>query len=120
MIIENNIEAASKAIEQGADIEKIGNHRYTPLQLAATYGHIEMVKFLLQQGAHINQQDSEGLTALHHAIWARQGHVKDMVNLLLSHGIDIHARTRQGLTALEIAKLVGLIEIVVLLKKKGS
>jgi ankyrin repeat protein len=39
----------------------------TPLSLAASYQVHDMVRFLLQNGAHVNDTDDTGATALNHA-----------------------------------------------------
>ncbi|MFI3252122.1 MAG: ankyrin repeat domain-containing protein [bacterium] len=39
----------------------------TPIMIAASKGNIDMLKYLLDQGVSINQQDSNGNTALHKA-----------------------------------------------------
>ncbi|KAF3989479.1 hypothetical protein FT663_03597 [Candidozyma haemuli var. vulneris] len=39
---------------------------YTPIHAAASYGHIELLRYLLEQGGDINIQDEEGDTPLHH------------------------------------------------------
>lgn len=39
---------------------------YTPLHAAASYGHRDLLKLLVQKGGDINVQDNEGDTPLHH------------------------------------------------------
>lgn len=39
---------------------------YTPIHAAASYGHIDLLKLLIERGGDINIQDREGDTALHH------------------------------------------------------
>lgn len=60
-------------------------YRDTPLIVAAAYGHTEVVKLLLDKGAHVNMGNEGGETALHYA--ARHGHTKVM-QILLEHGAD--------------------------------
>ena len=54
---------------------------------------------LIQHGAVLEGEDSNGYTALHHA--ASQAH-EDMVILLLQEGAETNAMTKTGLTALHI------------------
>ncbi|CAM9022840.1 unnamed protein product [Wickerhamomyces anomalus] len=39
---------------------------YTPIHAAVSYGHVELLKYLIQQGGDINTQDTEGDAPLHH------------------------------------------------------
>lgn len=75
----------------------MSNGRYVqlrPLHYAARNGNPEIIKLLLDSGAHVNAEDSEGWTALHHASY--HGH-RGCVELLLDRGADINCRTKQGL-----------------------
>ncbi|MGC9105409.1 MAG: ankyrin repeat domain-containing protein [Thermoprotei archaeon] len=45
--------------------DKDGN---TPLHLAAWYGYLDIVKFLVEHGADVNARNAEGNTPLHLAI----------------------------------------------------
>jgi len=73
---------------------------FTLLQVAAISGHERVVDLLLQRGAEINMQDSNGGTALMGA--AGLGHER-VVDLLLQRGADIELQSRVGYTALIIA-----------------
>ena len=46
-----NITIVKLLIENGVDINNIDNHRITPLELAAYYGHPEIVRLLIQGGS---------------------------------------------------------------------
>jgi ankyrin repeat protein len=39
---------------------------YTPIHAAVSYGHIDLLQYLIEQGGDINVQDTEGDTPLHH------------------------------------------------------
>lgn len=58
---------------------------YTPLHIAAERGAIEIAKLLIQHGANIDAQSTNGETSLLYAV--RVGHDK-MVRLFLSHKAD--------------------------------
>ncbi|KAF3765675.1 hypothetical protein M406DRAFT_289896 [Cryphonectria parasitica EP155] len=73
-------------LDAGADIDQTSrNHGgCSPLQLAASEGHFEIIRVLISRGAHINfqgQHKYDSQTALHRA--AGSGHL-EIVNLLLS------------------------------------
>jgi ankyrin repeat protein len=59
---------------------------------ASKYGHIDVVKFLLANGAIINASDKDGDTALMMA--AMQGHIL-IVELLLSNGANAGDKVRR-------------------------
>lgn len=63
----NNLEFVKILLDNGADIDKGSqgdNYGNTALMIAAWHGRLEMVKFLVEQGACCNQQDSNGFTPL--------------------------------------------------------
>lgn len=70
---------------------------YTPLHLAALYGHLEMVRALLKRGVCINPRDNEGRTPF--LVAAAFCHV-DIVNLLHRYGADLHAKDGWGFNAI--------------------
>lgn len=39
---------------------------YTPIHAAVSYGHVELIQYLIDQGGNVNIQDNEGDTPLHH------------------------------------------------------
>jgi ankyrin repeat protein len=63
------------------------------LQAAASGGHLDVVKFLLDNGADIDAQYGKHGSALHAA--AAKDHI-DIVKLLVSRGADIHARSSEA------------------------
>lgn len=66
--IENNSFASLQFfVEKGANIE-LACFDKTPLMYAVKYGHLKMVKYLLEKGADINKVSVEGKTALDYAI----------------------------------------------------
>ena len=85
----------------------------TAIMLAAARNHLQMVKFLISNGANVNLADEGGGTALIYAVW--KGY-KDIVALLLEKGADIYAKTRDGRTPLSVAKQYGHSEIEKMLK----
>ena len=52
VIVWGDYEAASTLIENGIDIEKHGEHGYTPLHQACAFGHKDIVELLLKSGAN--------------------------------------------------------------------
>lgn len=62
----------------------------TPLHLAASEGHKDVVRFLLDNDANVNARDNKGRTPLHDAA---SGGFLHVVELLLANNADINART---------------------------
>jgi RNA polymerase sigma factor (sigma-70 family) len=102
----------------------LGPGRMLP-HLAARYNRVELVNFLLEQGADIQAQAPgyRDMTPLHLAAW--QSHL-DMVKLLVARGADIQARSGlDHLTPLELAEKPhgdGMVrtEVVKVLKELGA
>lgn len=93
------------------DMDANGN---SPLIVAATQGHRNMVFSLLEHGANINKQNSNGLTALMAAIQANANgdmeqkgdHVYDglaTTKLLIDRGANIQLQDNLGKTANDYA-----------------
>ena len=60
----------------------------TALHFAAIYGHVDVAKVLIQNGADVNAVDVQKCTALHRG--AQKGHV-DVAKVLLENGADVNA-----------------------------
>ena len=56
---------------------------------ASAYGHIDMVKKYIEDGANVNAKDDDGNTALIMASW--NGYI-EVVRFLLKNGADVNAK----------------------------
>jgi ankyrin repeat protein len=83
----------------------------TPLEAAAGKGRVEVVRYLLDEGANINLRPAGSLTALHRACIC--GHV-EVVALLSARGADTGPSTN-GWTPLIAASSGGHTDVVKLL-----
>ena len=101
----------------GKLIEEKKNLGRTPLDIASFYGHIEIVKILLQLNVSVDEADIDGYTPIMHA--AHQGHL-DVVMLLLEHNANIQLTTRQGATVLYIAVMRGHRDVAETLVSAGD
>lgn len=61
----------------------------TPLHWAASFGHLAVVRLLLEREADVNARNSLGLAPLARAAWKGE---LGVAALLLRHGADVHAR----------------------------
>ena len=79
-------------IKAGANIELGAS---TPLMESAQEGHIELTKYLLQNGADVNAQSGTGDTALTYA--CENGHT-DVSDLLLKYNAVLEHESEGGRT----------------------
>lgn len=79
------------------DINCVDAEGLTPLHHACYAGSIDMVEFLVSEGADITAQDLKGNSPLHVA--ARHGFT-DIISMLREAGGDMHAPNREGVTPL--------------------
>jgi ankyrin repeat protein len=95
--INNQLELAKLLIEQGADVNKPG---WTPLHYAATRGHREMMRLLLDHEAYIDSESPNGTTPLMMAAYSASPLA---VKLLLEEGADPTLANHGNATALDLA-----------------
>ncbi|SCY92452.1 ankyrin repeat domain-containing protein [Flavobacterium caeni] len=65
-ISKGETDLVKKFVEYGADVNEKSNGM-TPLMLAARYNHVEIIKYLLANGANAKTKDEKGFNALKHA-----------------------------------------------------
>lgn len=70
-------------IAAGSDVNHQNRQGLTPLMLAASKGHFEVVQLLLREGADVDIQDYTGRGALG---WARGGRDRRIVQALEDAG----------------------------------
>ncbi len=87
--------------------------------LAAVFGHLSVVEYLLEKGADVNavSKNATGYTALTGAVASGN---KDLVALLLAHGANADHRYGPGYSPLAEAAANGHLEIVRMLIDHGA
>ncbi len=113
-------EAVLKEID--ADPKLLESHSsdgWTPLHLAAFFGHPELAKALLNRGAKIDARSTNAMknTPLHAAAAGRSVNV---MRLLLENGADVNALQQGGWTALHSAAQTGDREMAEVLLTAGA
>ena len=108
-----------KIIESGVDVNKKSTSYIstTPLMVVSGLDDIEIAKFLIQNGANINDQNKSKDTAL---IIAVQEASEVFVKCLLDFGADIEIQNQYGETALMNAAARGSLEKAKLLIEAGA
>ncbi|RMZ90365.1 hypothetical protein DV736_g2390, partial [Chaetothyriales sp. CBS 134916] len=96
-----NVEVCRTLLKHGASARAKDRRAQLALHRAAAAGSVPIVRLLLDEGkSPINGSDTDGLTALHHAV--SEGH-GDVAVELLKRGAESDRKEVDGRTALECA-----------------
>ncbi|MBI2750992.1 MAG: ankyrin repeat domain-containing protein [Burkholderiales bacterium] len=98
-----------KLIARDADVNKTG---WTPLHYAATGGHLEVMRMLLENSAYIDAASPNGSTPL---MMASMYGTTESVKLLLEAGADPTLKNALGLSAIDFARQVQREDAVALI-----
>jgi len=109
--------SVKKAIDEGEDVNQKDYKGTTPLMRAASFGHTELVRLLLQKGAKVNSRDNDGDSPLKHAAWSDKVEIVDM---LVAKGADLEAKNKLGTTPIWSAVITGRVAIVKRLIEHGA
>ena len=92
---------------------------FTPLGLAAFFGHAETVEALLAAGAEVNlaSRESMKMPPLGSAMAVQRN---DIARTLIEHGADVNGKAVNDLTALHTAAARGNLEAAKLLLDHGA
>jgi L-ascorbate metabolism protein UlaG (beta-lactamase superfamily) len=98
---DGDFETVKKLLEVDPNLLNTGNRlQQTPLLMASFGGHADIVRFLIEKGARIDQPDSFGATPLHMAVLGGQA---EIVELLIAKGADVNIKSRNGKIPLQMA-----------------
>ena len=107
--VDETLLSLEELAEYNADVCHCG---YTPLHLAARYGHLEVAILLIRKGARLDERDCTGATPVHVAS------CHNHANLI---GGNLNVKTSNGSTPLHSAAACGAVEIIdYLLCEKAS
>ena len=85
------------SVYSNENINLQNKHGYTPLMLACRGGHLELVQYLVEQGADIKDVNKYGYDAL--TLASKFGHF-ECLKYLVENGSDVCAENKHGRTAL--------------------
>jgi ankyrin repeat protein len=105
------LKLADYLVQKGADVNKPG---WTPLHYAASNGHREVIKLLLENHAYIDAESPNGSTPL---MMASMYGNPQSVKLLLDEGADPLLKNQGGLTALQFAQRGNRPDSILMLTK---
>ena len=92
---------------------------FTALGLASFFGHLSLVKLLLEKGANPNiAANNQFKVAPIHSVCAISAF--DIAELLIEHGADVNAKQMQGITPLHSAAHTGQTKLSKLLIDNGA
>ena len=105
----NDIETVKDHIADGTDVDTVDDWTgKTALHYAAEYGHREIAKLLLANGANVNRRDDDKATPLY---FAAVGGFVEVARLLLAYGADINARDKARETPMDGAVFFGHMNV---------
>ncbi|PSN36090.1 hypothetical protein C0J52_20529 [Blattella germanica] len=91
---------------------------HDPTHLAAMFGHVHIMKWLVRQRCLLDKPNKRGWTPLHVSVEFNQC---EIVDFLIRKGMNLQIQTlNKSMTALHIAARLGLDDMVSFLLSKGS
>jgi ankyrin repeat protein len=113
--IKGDFHSLKKSIKHRKDFNR--KYRKWPLmRWAIQEGHLNIVKYLIDNGVSVTRKYSDGFTPLDQAVG--EGH-KKIIAFLIKSGADVNQKTANG-TALHTACAYGKFEIAKTLVKNGA
>ncbi|XP_070176153.1 death-associated protein kinase 1-like isoform X2 [Littorina saxatilis] len=108
---EGNVDGLKELSEMAnnIDLSTANKHGETAVHMAASGGHVDVLKFLQDRGVNINIKDKQGDTAIYWA--ARQGHL-EAIRCLHEAGVSLDSNNKSGETAVHVAARYGHAQVV--------
>jgi len=112
-IWDQDLRTAELLRTHGASIDHVSRGE-TPLLRTVKARRLKLLKWLVDNGADINFQDTDGFSALHYT--ARGSHTLVQSEELLSYGAKPQLKAKDGSTAISLAEARGKSRLVRLLR----
>ena len=91
--------------------------RKVPLQFAVSFGHMMILKLLIENGVSINFKALDGATDLTYAVNYKQ---KEMAEFIIESGVNTDSTCNNLKTPLHLALVLNHEEFVILLLQNGE
>ncbi|EAX99582.1 ankyrin repaeat protein, putative [Trichomonas vaginalis G3] len=115
---EGDLRTIVGAISNNKDfLNETDENGMNPLMLSAWKGHLDCVRFLLNEGCEIDKKTNIGSTAL--MLASEGGHV-NVINLLIERGAQVNIQTDTGSTAASYAAFNDRLEALKTLVEHGT
>jgi ankyrin repeat protein len=111
-----NLEEVQRLVQQDRGLLNANDGYFTPLTAAAQRGRVEVMRYLMEEGAQVDLRDTFDWTPLERA--CQRGHIQ-AVSLLIAHGADTATANEFGLPPLMFASGQGHTDVVTLLLAHG-
>lgn len=113
------LDRVDRLLHEGADVHAKSADGWTPLHLAAHFGHVQVAERLLAHGADIAARSTNpsANTPLHAALAGRQGLT---AGLLIGHGADVNAADAEGWRPVHLAIAGGHFDTLKVLVQQGA
>jgi ankyrin repeat protein len=115
-----DLERVRELVQQDSElVNAYAADGFQPLGLASFFGHVELVRFLVSEGALVNSASENDMRVmpLHSAVAHRH---LEIARVLLGQGADVNAPQRSGFTPLQGAVKNGQVEMTKLLLEHGA
>lgn len=113
-----NIQSSKQLVAQG-NVNMRGVSGFTSLHVAAENGNLEIIKYLIANGAQVNARSNAGFTPLMSSISANNDRNTKSILYLIEKGADINVKDNTGKTLLFWAVTYGHMDnIKTILKQK--
>ena len=111
VVREGNLDRVRQYIDMGFPPERKQFDRWTALHFASFYGHLDIVKYLIET-CQVDKEgkDHSGTTALH--IACKLGRIDVATYLIETCQVDVEAKDNDGCTVLHIATIAGRLDMI--------
>ncbi len=113
---DGNLKIVKKYIDRGVSVNEL-SFGWSPLQIAATKGHLVLFKYLLAHGADINY--AHPISRMNSFHLAAFGNYADIVKYMAEKGADINIKMKADVSLIRVIRDEGNTKMVDLLLALG-